>query len=116
LRNKIGNAFFKTCVIIFEADFFLRLCNEEQNRKRARVETPAAIFPWEKDGKRIVYGHVQYLSGCEMLGFCSDLECADMQWDELLLHRFLIATGEHKEEGYREFQSEGLHDEGVPPG
>jgi hypothetical protein len=38
-----------------------------------------------------------------------------MQWDELLLHRFLIATSEHKEEGYREFQSEGLHDEGVPP-
>lgn len=49
LRNKIGNAFFKACVIIFEADFFFRLCIEEQNRKRARVETRAAIFPWEKD-------------------------------------------------------------------
>ena len=49
LRNEIANAFFKACVIIFKADFFLRLCIEEQNRKRARVETPAAIFPWEKD-------------------------------------------------------------------
>lgn len=49
LRNEIGNAFLKACVIIFEADFFLRLCIEEENSKRARVETPAAIFPWEKD-------------------------------------------------------------------
>jgi hypothetical protein len=49
LRNEISKAFFKAYVIIFEADFFLRLCIEEQNRKRARVETPAAIFPWEKD-------------------------------------------------------------------
>ena len=45
LRNEIGNAFFKACVIIFEADFFLRLCIEEENSKRARVAPPAAIFP-----------------------------------------------------------------------
>ena len=49
LRNEIGNSFLKACVTIFEADFFLRLCIEEQNRKRAPAETPAAIFPWEKD-------------------------------------------------------------------
>ena len=48
LRNEIGNAFFKACVIIFEADFFLRLCIEQQSTKRAPAETPAAIFPWEK--------------------------------------------------------------------
>jgi hypothetical protein len=75
LRNEIGNAFFKACVIIFEADFFLRLCIEEENSKRARV----APLPPSSHGKRIVCGHIQFLSGCKMLGFCSDLECADMQ-------------------------------------
>ena len=51
-----------------------------------------------------------------MLGFCSDLECADMQWDEFFFHRLLIAPGEHEEERNVKFPSEGLHDEGVPPG
>ena len=74
------------------------------------------LLPPSSHGKRIVYGHVQYLSGCEMLGFCSDLEGADMQWDEFFFHRLLIAPGEHEEERNVKFPSEGLHDEGVPPG
>ena len=51
-----------------------------------------------------------------MLGFCSDLECADMQRDQFFFHRLLIAPGEHEEEGDGEFESECLHDESVTPG
>lgn len=73
-------------------------------------------LPPSSHGKRIICEQVQFLSGCKMLGFCSDLECADMQRDEFFFHRLLIAPGKHEEEGNVKFPSEGLHDEGVPPG